>query len=460
MAAPMVRTSVPGVYKRGSRYVVVYTAGGKQRKESARTLAEARKLKAVRQADVARGEFQAASKLTFKEYATEWIERYAGKGKGFRESTRDDYRRDLALYAFPFFHDRHRRRLTEITPRDIANFVGWLADDQAQADHEHQLRKWAEQDWMTRRRAEQQAAGREGRRVREERRPPRPNRREAKRLSESRIRSILNPVRACLGTAVEEDLIRRTPASRVSIPRRRVPGEPGVRKARALSREQLATILELVHPSHRLLFAFLASTGLRIGEAIGLQWKHLHLDGSEPHVDVQREIYRGRVDLPKTEAGVRQVPLHHDLVLELRSARAESAWPGDEDPVFASRRGTPLSPDNLRRRVLAPVAEEVGVPWAGFHAFRHTFASLMFERGANPKQVQRALGHGSLKVTLDVYTHLLSDRLDEPLDLAAELGVATKTATDPTAHTRNGSDGRPDGFGLDSGIAGLAGTLP
>jgi hypothetical protein len=54
---PLVKTGTPGVYKRGNRYVVVYYAGGKQRKESARTMAEARRLKDARRADVARGEF-------------------------------------------------------------------------------------------------------------------------------------------------------------------------------------------------------------------------------------------------------------------------------------------------------------------------------------------------------------------------------------------------------------------
>jgi hypothetical protein len=78
MAAPMVRTRYPGIYKRGSRYVVVYRAGGKQHKESARTLDEARKLRAARQADVARGELHEATRLTFREYAEEWIERWEG----------------------------------------------------------------------------------------------------------------------------------------------------------------------------------------------------------------------------------------------------------------------------------------------------------------------------------------------------------------------------------------------
>jgi integrase len=61
--------------------------------------------------------------------------------------------------------------------------------------------------------------------------------------------------------------------------------------------------------------------------------------------------------------------------------------------VFPSLTGTPLAYGNLFRRVLRPVAEEVGAPWAGFHTFRHTCASMLFRRGANAVQVQRWLGH-------------------------------------------------------------------
>jgi len=69
--------------------------------------------------------------------------------------------------------------------------------------------------------------------------------------------------------------------------------------------------------------------------------------------------------------------------------------------------GSPLDPGNLRRRVLKPLAGEVGAPWAGFHTFRHTFASLHLSQGTNLLQLSRALGHHSPAFTLTRYTHLL-----------------------------------------------------
>src|SRR5947209_5238476 len=91
----LVKTATPGIYKRGTRYVVVFRdPAGQQRKRYARTLAEARDLKAALTADVKRGEYRTLSKITFAEYAAEWIESYTGRtSRGTRPETRADYRR-------------------------------------------------------------------------------------------------------------------------------------------------------------------------------------------------------------------------------------------------------------------------------------------------------------------------------------------------------------------------------
>ena len=86
--------------------------------------------------------------------------------------------------------------------------------------------------------------------------------------------------------------------------------------------------------------------------------------------------------------------------------------------------------------MLRPIAEEAGAPWAGFHAFRHTCASMLFERGANAKQVQKWLGHHSAAFTLSKYIHLLGDELGEPLALEVELAGATDGATRVTELTQ------------------------
>lgn len=71
---------------------------------------------------------------------------------------------------------------------------------------------------------------------------------------------------------------------------------------------------------------------------------------------------------------------------------------------------------NLRRRVLLPAREKVGLDWIGFHAFRHTCATLLFAEGRNAVQVQRWLGHHSPAFTLATYVHLLDGDVGAPLE--------------------------------------------
>jgi integrase len=97
----------------------------------------------------------------------------------------------------------------------------------------------------------------------------------------------------------------------------------------------------------------------------------------------------------------------------------EAKTGGDPDALaFVASNRSPLNLGNLRRRVLAPAASEACL-WSGFgfHAFRHTCASLLLDEGRNVKQVQRWLGHHSAAFTLATYVHLLPDEIAAPLDL-------------------------------------------
>jgi hypothetical protein len=118
MAAKLEATRTPGIFKRGNRYAVIYRdAEGRQRQESARTLDDARALKNARSHAVATGEFHPASRIKLRDYALEWVERYQGRGRrGFRENTRDEYRRDLKGYVLPYLDGKLRRRVEQVTP--------------------------------------------------------------------------------------------------------------------------------------------------------------------------------------------------------------------------------------------------------------------------------------------------------------------------------------------------------
>jgi integrase len=375
----LVKTGTPGVYKRINAegtalgYVAIFRAGGKQRKRYARTLAEARAIKRSSETDQDRGEFQARATITLRAFLSEWIDRYHGTGRrGFREGTRAEYRRLLDQYAHRYFGDK--LRLVDVTPRHLAQFVAWLADDSAQG----------------------------------------------KRLADQTIANAVVPLRAALSTARREGLIRHNPATGLAMPVREEVEEDDAEHVKVLSRDQLAQLVDMTPARYKLLVELIASTGLRISEAIGLQRKHLKLDGSRPHLKIRRAIVKRRIEPPKTRHGRRDVPISPVLVDRMRAHLAELPESPDQ-LVFASSVGTPVDPDTMRRDFLKALMEEIGVTGAGFHILRHTFASMQLARGVNMLQLSKVLGHHSPAFTLSVYCHLLEGEEAPALDLAAEL---------------------------------------
>jgi integrase len=240
------------------------------------------------------------------------------------------------------------------------------------------------------------------------------------------LRRLFAPLSALMATAVEEGLIAHNPTRDVSVPTGRDrlrrfeadDGEDEDQLVKPYTRAQIAALLAILErqPQHRLLVHLLATTGLRISEAIALRWRDVQLDGSNPHVKVRRAWVREQFGPPKSKHGRRTVPIGSRLVDELRQHRLRTEWPRPDDLVLASSVGTVLRPENLRR-ALMPFAQEADVPWLGFHAFRHGFASALIEDGRNIVQISRLLGHHSPSFTLSVYAHLMDDGVGGPLEL-------------------------------------------
>jgi integrase len=373
----LVKTKTPGVYKRVDGegnivgYVAVIEVAGKQRKRSARTCDAARRIKRESETDRDRGELQEPTTIGFLAFLDEWVECYRGQGRrGFRENTRDEYRRLIAKHARPYFSSK--LKLVDVTTFQLARFVDWLADPDEQG----------------------------------------------KQLSDATVANAVIPLRAALRTANREGLIRHNPSQGLALPHREELAEEE-EKIKVFSREQLAALLTMAPEPHKLLFEVLASCGLRISEAIALQRLHLQMDGSAPEVCIRRAMVKGgRIEPPKTKYGRREVRLPASLVYRLRAHLAALEDQDSTALVFTNREGNPIEPNNLRCRALKPLAEEVDAPWAGFHTFRHTFASLHLSQGTNLLQLSRALGHHSAAFTLSRYTHLLPGEEAPALDLS------------------------------------------
>jgi integrase len=122
-------------------------------------------------------------------------------------------------------------------------------------------------------------------------------------------------------------------------------------------------------------------------------------------------------------------------------ARRRDLYEAESGPVFATSVGTVLSPSSVRSRVLIPAAQPVGLGWIGFHTFRHTCASLLFEPGKDVKQVQEWLGHSDPGFTLRTYVHLMDEGLGEADFLDAAVGHNATAGPDGGEHEVNTTPG-------------------
>jgi integrase len=159
-------------------------------------------------------------------------------------------------------------------------------------------------------------------------------------------------------------------------------------------------------------------TGLRRGELLGLPWHDVDLEGGMLHVTqtAQRLRQQGIVfGPPKTDRSRRAVALSAEAVAVLRMQRRRqaekrllvgSAYRDDLGLVFATAIGTPLEPGNVLRTWYR-VRTAAGLPTLRIHDLRHAHATLMLAGGVHPKVVSERLGHGSVTVTLDTYSHVL-----------------------------------------------------
>lgn len=177
-----------------------------------------------------------------------------------------------------------------------------------------------------------------------------------------------------------------------------------------LTPEEIMAILEKLPEPLRTAAELDAFTGLRRGELIGLQWQDVDFDKVVIHV--RRSVVQIVDGSTKTEASAKDVPLDGILAQSLLRFRQGSPYNRNTDWVFASRRmkGKQLLwPDSLWNRHGKPAVKAAGVPKrVCYHAFRHTFGTLLNANGENPKVVQELLCHSTLKVTTDTYLQALS----------------------------------------------------
>lgn len=157
--------------------------------------------------------------------------------------------------------------------------------------------------------------------------------------------------------------------------------------------------------------AFMLETGIRVGEALALQWSDvlwqrkaisinktlIHMD-SNAHALVQHS--------PKSAASKRIIPLSTEALHILNTIEKNGSY------VFNPNDTAPLSYKVLRKNVKA-ACKAANIPYKGMHVFRHTFATNCYYRGCDVKILSKLLGHSSVTVTYNTYIHLFGDALEE-----------------------------------------------
>ena len=185
------------------------------------------------------------------------------------------------------------------------------------------------------------------------------------------------------------------------------------REKRILSAAELDALLEAIDPEHRLLFAFAAATGARLGEVLGLRWHGINLEAGTAHISHQLDR-RGDYVPVKTKRSRRTIELPLSLVTQLRAHKLASPYSGDHDYVFASRAGTNRDHRNIGGRVLARGVRQAGLGdelrdgvvvkrAPTFHSLRHSHGSALIASGWDLEEVSARLGHRDVTVTARFY---------------------------------------------------------
>jgi integrase len=295
---------------------------------------------------------------TIKEYASQWTEQL--EIEPIKRSTRESYKYLLRVHVLPHFG--------KLQPEEITYAII--------------------KDWV---------------------------RRKLKTHSKNTVRLMLAALRSMLNEAIKDGHISVNPVHDLGRVMRG--GKRAREKMDPFTLDELHAIEDKCRvrfPEYYGFLLLMSRTGMRIGEATGMQWRDL--DEHTGQILVRRNIPHHRdVETPKTPASDRRVDLSPDLLAELvrlRGARkaellrAGRRW-NAEEWIFRTEAETPLHYNNFVTRVWNKCQELARARIRGVHNLRHTWASQMLAIGADPAYVAAQLGHSSPAITLRIYAHFV-----------------------------------------------------
>lgn len=266
-----------------------------------------------------------------------------------------------------------------------------------------------------------------------------------KDYSTKTIRDVYNILNAMFKYAVHNRIITFNPCAGVDIPKTKT------KPIRVLTVEEQKEVLHHAKARiHENLIRLALGTGMRGGEMLGLTWEDIDFQKREISIkktlvyirDLETKKYVFKYQTPKTKNGTRTIPMQESVFKALKRQRIQlkemqlgaKEWTpmeGFENLVFVGRNGKPITEHsfqvtldwienaiNKERKKKAEKNKTKFQPILHFypHALRHTFATRCFEAGIDAKVVQGFLGHYSISITLDLYTHVTNDKAKLEMD--------------------------------------------
>lgn len=251
---------------------------------------------------------------------------------------------------------------------------------------------------------------------------------QSQELSPRRVRYTHAVLRSALQHAVKTDVLPRNVATLVQLPKQ-------TRKEMdVLNQTEVGAFLEAVQGERfATMFSFALATGCRPEEYFSLQWKDI--DFEKGTATIRRALITHRTgggwhfSEPKTKQSRRTIPLPTSTLKELKTHRRNqleaklklgTKW-SDFDLVFPSEVGTPLNPANITRAFKKALENAEIRTSIRLYDLRHTTATLLLQAGVNPKVVSERLGHSTIVLTLDVYSHVLPSMQKDATEQLEEL---------------------------------------
>lgn len=301
--------------------------------------------------NVETGKVVMSKEMTFGQFARYWLDTKQGT---IENNTYNGYKYKIQHYMFPAFE---KIRLSQINELMIRKWAKWLMD----------------------------------------------------KLSSGHAVDNFKMMRQLLSKAVKKQLIARNPFDDIETPKF------SRKKMQVWTPEQFNLFLEhTTHSIYHCVYYLALATGMRQSELLGLQWDSVNFENNTISVRSSLELYSKTIkDRVKRKSSIRSIVVNDTVMQYLKRHRHEQnkrkillgpAWP-DNNLVCSTEIGTPITARNVLRFMYI-VQERLNLPKITFHELRHTHATTLLSEGLDPTIIQQRLGHKSIDITLDIYSHV------------------------------------------------------